>query len=876
MKTMLLFPVFLFISITIQTLIPKAFNIDLSHVKPYHGEGFNPKAFLAYHFMSPSSNINIHEIVEYLPAPEPRQVPVIRYVAEILPETTETAVPVVDDETSGCAENPVIILKTQNHETPQPVIDTDKLLQMRMRQLRTPSPDLFDWMCYEFDTALENQPASDMAATSPENQPDPSYDFNTDYDNKANRGKSPDKKMTRNMAGKNDTFKPSDNENFVVPENRMIKITGAENEYPVGVNVTYDFQRYEGATDALYCLNVKRYPASDFEISNNLDLTEADDFDCAESEWKTYEEIEREIYIPWSEVAVMNIKAKTTDGAEFIYQRLYLRHYLEFVDYPITCDDFITYLYIAHWMVLNQDIDCSGYNLAVVQTYETANLHFIGNGHKISNISVANTLYAPTGVLGGLSGGAYISNLGFENINISSTSSRTGGILGELNDSALENVFITGATVSGTDIVGGMVGSLNAGALRQCKSEAVVDGLNDVGGLVGSSEAGSEILNSSSSGTVLGVNIHIGGLVGLNLASLIDKSSSEAEVEGSNNVGGLVGTNFNGAQILYSSSSGTVHGVDPNQLIGYGIGGLVGTNLASSVKYSSSSSDVNSEDEVFNTGGLIGYSNEYSTVEYSSASGAVSSAYHNVGGLIGTLYSEDYNTPVSLNHCFATGSVSGGTNVGGLVGKADYVVINNVYAKGTVYSMNTNSQGYAGGLIGTMNNSELYNAYALGDIEACTASTTYCSMTGGLVGELSGSIHDPIIENSYAMGNVIGTERTGSLVGSLAGNATFINGYATGTISGTGQYVGGVFGYRNANAVVTGVYTLYPDSSPGVTVLSQEQFGLQASFVGFDFTNIWEMQSPMMCGDIRRPHLYWEPDFDLRKACRQAIHTPQK
>jgi hypothetical protein len=98
---------------------------------------------------------------------------------------------------------------------------------------------------------------------------------------------------------------------------------------------------------------------------------------------------------------------------------------------------------------------------------------------------------------------------------------------------------------------------------------------------------------------------------------------------------------------------------------------------------------------------------------------------NNVGALVG------YNQNTYLENCFSTGTVSGTSAVGGLVG----------YGSGA----------YAGGRY------YLDNCYSRASVQGEV-------VTGGLIGELGSGW----LKNCYASGSVQGIENTGGLVGSLA------------------------------------------------------------------------------------------------------------
>ncbi len=163
---------------------------------------------------------------------------------------------------------------------------------------------------------------------------------------------------------------------------------------------------------------------------------------------------------------------------------------------------------------------------------------------------------------------------------------------------------------------------------------------------------------SVQSGSVdAGNSSTVGGLVAYNKGGTIRYCFSTINVSGATNTGGLVGCSGYGALIEYCYYSGTVTSK------GSGVGGLVGScyndGTTSSVSFCYSSGSVISTAVNAEFGGLIGVSynveNSYSTSMVSAAGGNF------VGGFVG-------NSKGDISNCYATGSISGSTNVGGLVG----------------------------------------------------------------------------------------------------------------------------------------------------------------------------------------------------------------
>ncbi len=189
-----------------------------------------------------------------------------------------------------------------------------------------------------------------------------------------------------------------------------------------------------------------------------------------------------------------------------------------------------------------------------------------------------------------------------------------------------------------------------------------------------------------------------------------------------------------------------------------------------------------------NVGALAG--NNFGSITNAYATGTIV-GNNQVGGLVG------YSFHSTITNSYATGSVSGEDGIGGLVGYAEgESSINNSYATGNVSGHQS-----VGGLAGAINASSINNSYATGNVLGLTNDPTSKSI-GGLAGtSIGGTITD-----AYATGNVIGLEYVGGLIGSSSYNSTITNGYATGDISGT-VYVGGLVGssfdstVTNAHAV---------------------------------------------------------------------------
>ncbi|HEY8065248.1 MAG TPA: GLUG motif-containing protein [Methylosinus sp.] len=165
-----------------------------------------------------------------------------------------------------------------------------------------------------------------------------------------------------------------------------------------------------------------------------------------------------------------------------------------------------------------------------------------------------------------------------------------------------------------------------------------------------------------------------------------------------------------------------------------------------------------------------------------------------------------------VSNAYATGTVAGTSPVGGLVARNQYGYIADSWANVEVSGW-TN----VGGLVGanyanSATNGVISNSYAMGEVTARTAPAgTVRTAFGGLVGLNTGGT----IKSSYATGDVAfgatdavlannGGVVDGSALGGLVGQngvngsyiGTVVNSYATGDVSGPGNYIGGLVGYN--------------------------------------------------------------------------------
>ncbi|MDR3460769.1 MAG: MBG domain-containing protein, partial [Beijerinckiaceae bacterium] len=222
--------------------------------------------------------------------------------------------------------------------------------------------------------------------------------------------------------------------------------------------------------------------------------------------------------------------------------------------------------------------------------------------------------------------------------------------------------------------------------------------------------------------------------------------------------------------------------------------------------------------------GLVGYSG--GTIRDIGLVGGSVRGGNYVGSLVGT---QDGGV---ISNVYATGTVSGSYDVGGLVGTS-WGEITNASASGWV-----NGGNLVGGLIGSLTrgviNVQLVNGIAI-NVSATGAVTGSGSDVGGLVGLLSSTLL-----NATASGAVTGGgSYVGGLVGQHAGG-TISNVFATGAVNGGGS-VGGLVGYNENGAINNGYWDTQTsgqstsDGGGSGLTTAQLQDGTSASGLGSAF-----------------------------------------
>ncbi len=213
------------------------------------------------------------------------------------------------------------------------------------------------------------------------------------------------------------------------------------------------------------------------------------------------------------------------------------------------------------------------------------------------------------------------------------------------------------------------------------------------------------------------------------------------------------------------------------------------------------------------TGILAAYARGAS-IDNVSVSGTVGGGSY-VGGLIGSAYNSDSGQITNIincqadvtvtasigmagglvgvmnegevDNCSSSGTIEGPTQLGGLVGQTGAIITNSSSDVDVICTGD-----YAGGLTGES------RGYSGGYLSNCTASGDVSGQSN--VGGLSGSISSNSITDCTASGNVTTSgARVGGLIGRMFGANQVSNSTASGVVSGSNN-VGGLIGYIDSQS----------------------------------------------------------------------------
>jgi len=188
----------------------------------------------------------------------------------------------------------------------------------------------------------------------------------------------------------------------------------------------------------------------------------------------------------------------------------------------------------------------------------------------------------------------------------------------------------------------------------------------------------------------------------------------------------------------------------------------------------------------------------------------------------------------TIKHSNTSGTVTGNTSAGGLIGRDSAATVVLSYSTATV-----NGENNVGGLVGDhIGKGVISESYATGSVIGGAEASNYSA--GGLVGY---NASETTIRNSYALGRVLGNAAVGGFVGSNYG--LIENSYSIGRVMTTGTS-DLIFGFTTNNndigrttACLWDVSTSGTDFSKGGEAHTTLEMQEQSNFTGWDFAGTW-------------------------------------
>ncbi len=486
--------------------------------------------------------------------------------------------------------------------------------------------------------------------------------------------------------------------------------------------------------------------------------------------------------------------------------------------------------------VLIADIDCTqtatwngGEGFEPIGTNAapfTGNLD--GQDHTVTNLTINRPSTDYVGVFGYISEPAWVTRLNLANAAILGQG-YVGGIAAWSEGTSFSHCRFSGNVTAPIRSVGSMLGGGERTVLTNCSASAEITSTGPrVGGLVGEG-TDTKLTQCTFSGNVFGDDF-VGGLIGLDSDGTIIQCHTVVSVTAIGSaIGGLAG--FHRGTLTQSSAQGSVNSGDGEA------GGLVGRTTGSIITQVFASVTVTSTGE--NTGGLIGEVQSPSTIAYAYSTGEITGT-SSVGGLIGD------NSGIVFRSYWDTQASTRGSSDGG-TGKTTA----QMYQQSTFEGWDFNCAWQINdgvsypsltenicteGIIEVSNCDQLQTAVlspfatiVLTEDIDCSATSTWDSgagfapgvlATGSLAGNghtiFSLMINRPAITSVGLFGqinaasnvthltlvnhNIVGAQRTGSVVGSLNGG-TLSHCHSAGNVSATGGGGGGIAGWSTLGRI---------------------------------------------------------------------------
>ena len=343
----------------------------------------------------------------------------------------------------------------------------------------------------------------------------------------------------------------------------------------------------------------------------------------------------------------------------------------------------------------------------------------------------------------------------------------SGGTNGKI-EKCTNRASFTGANFSG-GIAGRsevtITGCLNTGNLD-------ADGHKFVGGIVGAYEGINDINDCTNTGDIKG-GFDVGGIVGKTKSTVTGCMNSGTVTASLYNVGGIIGSAYNDISVTVCRNAGDV--ICTNTSSESCAGGIIGTiSNATLIKDCRNTGDVTASNKY--AGGIIGRADDAETrIENCRNSGDVK-AVGSAGGIAGISY-RSISLCVNTGDVTCTGKAAGGIagdssdtdssislceNSGDVTGVEDVGgIAGRAYNVEKCININNSieAEKYAGGIVGFMGNDG-------STVNQC-GSTGTVTVSGDYVGGVVGDIRGGTIKNCYNQGVVWGNEYVGGIAGSM-------------------------------------------------------------------------------------------------------------
>lgn len=379
----------------------------------------------------------------------------------------------------------------------------------------------------------------------------------------------------------------------------------------------------------------------------------------------------------------------------------------------------------------------------------TGNLDGLGNevyGLHINEPDEDTGLFAKTD-------GATIRNFNLISGSIISTENNAGAVVGNANNTVIENVKNT-INVTGANNVGGIIGTGTNVTLNGVVNAGAIKGNSNVGGLAGSLTADSTLNGESYNlGDVKGTgsNSHnIGGLIGSASNSTIGNKTgfqmyNHLDVEGGYNVGGIVG-NLDNSTVQNIYNDGTVN--------------ATGMTTEDYTFHTANKTNPNKNDDLTWSDGIS------KTVE--------DVAVANVGGIVGNSTNGIINDATNKADVQSNETTNGGDtyyiagNVGGIVGKAMNTNMKNV----TNEESNICGAHNVGGIAGYFGNTDNIASDIKYTIE--NAINNGGDIMGTSARDINGNVITEIVRPLGGSREIFNVGNIGGIVGYMDGDNVYV------------------------------------------------------------------------------------------------------